>query len=180
MASLLTVCSTTLPGPILNSGRALSRALAVGGRTCLPACRPPRPGGRSHPLTHQGIRAGPLPIEKEGRRDPTRALGHLACSIDFYLIRLHQPLQRDSGAPTHADRLIYRGRLLPKVVTRVGVGAKGRLSPIGESGAEDNRRAAAEDAEVAAEMAKLMFYEEITRLVIRYRMDHDLSQGELV
>jgi ribosome-binding protein aMBF1 (putative translation factor) len=56
--------------------------------------------------------------------------------------------------------------------------AKAPRSPIGES-AEQARRRRANNPGYTAEAARLAPYEAIARLVVRYRLEHDLTQKEL-
>lgn len=56
--------------------------------------------------------------------------------------------------------------------------AKTPLSPIGEP-TEQARARRAKNPAYAAEAARLAPYEAVARLVIKYRLDHDLTQKEL-
>ena len=63
---------------------------------------------------------------------------------------------------------------MPDMATRADI-----ISPIGDLLSDDSLRAAAEEKELAEAMAKMEFYEQVARLVVRFRMDYSLSQEEL-
>lgn len=56
--------------------------------------------------------------------------------------------------------------------------AKAKPSPVGEPAAQAARRRAKNPA-YAAEAARLAPYEAVARLVVKYRLEHDLTQKEL-
>ncbi len=52
-------------------------------------------------------------------------------------------------------------------------------SPFGQSAADASRRGARRSAAYRAEQARLAPYEEVARIIIRLRMDNDLTQEAL-
>jgi ribosome-binding protein aMBF1 (putative translation factor) len=54
-----------------------------------------------------------------------------------------------------------------------------KVSPLGEPIEQASRRRRQSDPDYAAEAARLAPYEAIARLVIKYRLEHDLTQKEL-
>lgn len=56
--------------------------------------------------------------------------------------------------------------------------AKAKPSPVGEP-AEQARRRRAKNPAYAAEATRLAPYEAVARLVVKYRLEHDLTQKEL-
>ena len=52
-------------------------------------------------------------------------------------------------------------------------------SPIGQSAADASRRRASQSAAYRAEQARLAPYEDVARIIIRLRMDNDLTQEAL-
>ncbi len=54
-----------------------------------------------------------------------------------------------------------------------------RISPVGTSVAQEQRRRARQSARYRGELERLAPYERIARAVIRLRLDHDLSQAQL-
>jgi ribosome-binding protein aMBF1 (putative translation factor) len=57
--------------------------------------------------------------------------------------------------------------------------AKAKLSPIGEPAAQPAGRRRAKNPAYAAEAARLAPYEAVARLVVKHRLQHDLTQKEL-
>jgi ribosome-binding protein aMBF1 (putative translation factor) len=57
--------------------------------------------------------------------------------------------------------------------------AKVKRSPVGEPVEQAARRRRASDPAYAAEAARLAPYEAVARLVVKYRLEHDLTQKQL-